>query len=170
MHVFSTLPRNANFIEHTSRLGWKDDCGMIVDPRLGHLLFYASTRRELPTAFKLHTGSLTRDLAEYVVRCTLLMYYANLVSSPEGYFQTVLCNAPRLVVPTVANHDDLHHIQWEWDVPPRQHPHALTLGDMGRMVRSDARRPGARRHRRPAVERARHGSGKAAAGMFERRE
>lgn len=65
---------------------------------------------------------------------TLLMYYANFVSSPEGYFQTVLCNAPRFV-PTVANHD-LHHIQW--DVPPRQHPHALAMPDLPRMVASGA--------------------------------
>jgi hypothetical protein len=48
---------------------------------------------------------------------TLLMYYTNFVSSPEGYFQTVLCNAPRFVS-TVANHD-LHHIQW--DTPEKMH-------------------------------------------------
>ncbi|EMS45342.1 Xylosyltransferase 2 [Triticum urartu] len=146
LHVFSTLPRNVNFVEHTSRLGWKEGQRaqpLIVDPGLyaskKQDIFYASGRRELPTAFRLYTGSawvaLTRDFAEYVVwgwdnlPRTLLMYYANFVSSPEGYFQTVLCNAPRFV-PTVANHD-LHHIQW--DVPPRQHPHALTLGDMDRM-------------------------------------
>ena len=108
-------------------------------------IFYAGpTRRDMPTAFKLFTGSawvgLSRDFAEYVVwgwdnlPRTLLMYYANFLSSPEGYFQTVLCNAPRFV-PTAANHD-LHHIQW--DVPPQQHPHKLGLADMKRMVRSDA--------------------------------
>uniref|UniRef100_M8AR57 Putative Xylosyltransferase 1 n=1 Tax=Aegilops tauschii TaxID=37682 RepID=M8AR57_AEGTA len=152
LHVFSTLPRNVNFVEHTSRLGWKE----------------------------LYTGSawvaLTRDFAEYVVwgwdnlPRTMLMYYANFVSSPEGYFQTVLCNAPRFV-PTVANHD-LHHIQW--DVPPRQHPHALTLGDMDRMVRSDA--PFARKFARddPVLDAidaqllgGRGGNG-TAAGMFVR--
>ncbi|KAF0931589.1 hypothetical protein E2562_005554 [Oryza meyeriana var. granulata] len=56
------------------------------------------------------------------------------VSSPEGHFQTVICNAPRFV-PTAANHD-LHHIQW--DTPPRQHPHALTLADRPAMDRSGA--------------------------------
>ncbi|KAE8770609.1 beta-glucuronosyltransferase GlcAT14B-like [Hordeum vulgare] len=189
LHVFSTLPRNVNFIEHTSRLGWKEGQRaqpLIVDPGLyasqKQDIFYAATRRELPTAFRLYTGSawvaLTRDFAEYVVwgwdnlPRTLLMYYANFVSSPEGYFQTVLCNAPRFV-PTVANHD-LHHIQW--DVPPRQHPHALTLGDMDRMVRSDA--PFARKFARddPVLDAIDAqllggrggGNGTAAAGMFVR--
>uniref|UniRef100_A0ACD5VV33 Uncharacterized protein n=1 Tax=Avena sativa TaxID=4498 RepID=A0ACD5VV33_AVESA len=152
LHAFSTLPRNVNFVEHTGHLGWKEGQRakpLIVDPGLYSSqkqdIFYAGpTRRETPTAFKLFTGSawvgLSRDFAEYVVwgwdnlPRTLLMYYSNFVSSPEGYFQTVLCNAPRFV-PTVANHD-LHHIQW--DTPPRQHPHALRLADMDRMVRSNA--------------------------------
>ncbi|KAG8052902.1 hypothetical protein GUJ93_ZPchr0001g31938 [Zizania palustris] len=151
LHVFSSIPRNTNFIEHTGYLGWKEGeraQPLIVDPGLymsrKQDIFYVSQRRELPTAFKLFTGSawvaLSRDFAEYVVwgwdnlPRTLLMYYANFVSSPEGYFQTVLCNAPRFV-PTVANHD-LHHIQW--DVPPRQHPHALTLADRPLMDRSGA--------------------------------
>lgn len=151
LHVFSTLPRNVNFVEHTGYLGWKEGQRakpLIVDPGLymsrKQDIFYVAQRRELPTAFKLFTGSawvaLSRDFVEYVVwgwdnlPRVLLMYYANFVSSPEGYFQTVLCNAPRFV-PTVANHD-LHHIQW--DVPPRQHPHALTLADRGRMVSSNA--------------------------------
>ncbi|KAF0915942.1 hypothetical protein E2562_000581 [Oryza meyeriana var. granulata] len=151
LHVFSSIPRNINFIEHTGYLGWKEGQRarpVIVDPGLymAHKqdIFYVAQRRELPTAFKLFTGSawvaLSRDFAEYVVwgwdnlPRTLLMYYANFVSSPEGYFQTVLCNAPRFV-PTAANHD-LHHIQW--DTPPRQHPHALTLADRPAMDRSGA--------------------------------
>ncbi|XP_062195649.1 beta-glucuronosyltransferase GlcAT14B-like [Phragmites australis] len=151
LHVFSTLPRNVNFVEHTGYLGWKEGqraMPLIVDPGLYRSkkqdIWWVTQKRELPTAFKLFTGSawvgLTRDFVEYCVwgwdnlPRTLLMYYANFVSSPEGYFQTVLCNAPRFV-PTVANYD-LHHIQW--DVPPRQHPRSLTLADLPRMVRSDA--------------------------------
>ncbi|XP_062216354.1 beta-glucuronosyltransferase GlcAT14B-like [Phragmites australis] len=151
LHVFSTLPRNVNFVEHTGYLGWKEGQRakpLIVDPGLYRStkqdIWWVTQKRELPTAFKLFTGSawvgLTRDFVEYCVwgwdnlPRTLLMYYANFVSSPEGYFQTVLCNAPRFV-PTVANHD-LHHIQW--DVPPRQHPHSLALADLPHMVRSDA--------------------------------
>ncbi|XP_052162326.1 beta-glucuronosyltransferase GlcAT14B-like [Oryza glaberrima] len=151
LHVLSSIPRNTNFIEHTGYLGWKEGQRarpVIVDPGLYMArkqdIFYVEQRRELPTAFKLFTGSawvaLSRDFAEYVVwgwdnlPRTLLMYYANFVSSPEGYFQTVLCNAPRFV-PTAANHD-LHHIQW--DTPPRQHPHPLALADRPAMERSGA--------------------------------
>ncbi|EES02287.2 hypothetical protein SORBI_3003G027700 [Sorghum bicolor] len=151
LHTFSTVPRNINFIGHTGNLGWKmwqRGQPMIVDPGLygskKQDLFWVAPKRALPTAFKLFTGSawvaLTRDLVEYTVwgwdnlPRTLLMYYANFISSPEGYFQTLVCNAPRFV-PTVANHD-LHHIQW--DVPPKQHPRALALADMPGMLASGA--------------------------------
>ncbi|CAL4958822.1 unnamed protein product [Urochloa decumbens] len=151
LHVFSTVPKNTNFIEHTGYLGWKEGQRarpLIVDPGLygskKQDIFWVSQKRDLPTAFKLFTGSawvaLSRDFVEYTVwgwdnlPRTLLMYYANFVSSPEGYFQTLICNAPRFVR-TVANHD-LHHIQW--DVPPRQHPHALAMADLPAMVRSGA--------------------------------
>lgn len=63
----------------------------------------------------------------------LLMYYANFVSSPEGYFHTVICNSE--FRNTTVNHD-LHYIAW--DNPPRQHPLALTTKDFDKMVRSQA--------------------------------
>jgi protein xylosyltransferase len=122
---------------------------LIVDPGLymstKQDIFTVTQRRELPTAFKLYTGSawmaLTRDFVEYLLLGwesnlprTLLMYYTNFVSSPEFYFQTLLCNTPRFV-PTVANHD-LHHIQW--GKPAGQHPLNLRLADKGRMVSSNA--------------------------------
>jgi protein xylosyltransferase len=108
-------------------------------------LITTSPQRELPTAFKLHLGSawmaLTRDFVDYAVwgsesnlPRTLLMYFTNFVSSPEVYFQTLLCNTPRFV-PTVANHD-LHYIQW--GNPPGQHPVTLRLADKDRMVGSNA--------------------------------
>lgn len=65
---------------------------------------------------------------------TVLMYYANFLSSPEGYFHTVICNAPEFRNTTV-NHD-LHFISW--DNPPKQHPLFLTLKDFSRMVNSNA--------------------------------
>ena len=64
----------------------------------------------------------------------VLMYYANFLSSPEGYFHTVICNAPEFRNTTV-NHD-LHFISW--DNPPKQHPHFLTVDDYQRMVDSNA--------------------------------
>lgn len=65
---------------------------------------------------------------------TVLMYYANFISSPEGYFHTVICNAQEFRNTTVNN--DLHFISW--DNPPKQHPHILTIADMPRMIESNA--------------------------------
>lgn len=64
----------------------------------------------------------------------VLMYYANFLSTPEGYFHTVICNAEEFWNTTV-NHD-LHFISW--DNPPKQHPHVLTLNDYQNMVDSNA--------------------------------
>lgn len=61
---------------------------------------------------------------------TILMYYANFLSSPEGYFHTVVCNSEEFRNTTV-NHD-LHFISW--DNPPKQHPHHLTVSDFSRYV------------------------------------
>lgn len=70
---------------------------------------------------------------------TLLLYYTNFVSSPEGYFQTVICNSEDYKNTTV-NHD-LHYISW--DTPPKQHPRSLGVKDYRRMVLSN--RPFARK-------------------------
>lgn len=70
---------------------------------------------------------------------TLLLYYTNFVSSPEGYFQTVICNSDDYKNTTV-NHD-LHFITW--DSPPKQHPRSLGLRDYRKMVLSS--RPFARK-------------------------
>lgn len=72
----------------------------------------------------------------------VLMYYANFLSSPEGYFHTVICNAEEFKNTTV-NHD-LHFISW--DNPPKQHPNFLTVNDYQRMLDSNA--PFARKFRR----------------------
>ncbi|PKI37637.1 hypothetical protein CRG98_041930 [Punica granatum] len=63
MFIFSGLDRDLNFIEHTSRLGWKEDkraMPLMVDPGLYLTkksdVFWVSPRRALPTAFKLFTG------------------------------------------------------------------------------------------------------------------
>ena len=65
---------------------------------------------------------------------TVLMYYSNFISSPEGYFHTVICNAQEFRNTTVNS--DLHFISW--DNPPKQHPHYLTVDDMKGMVGSNA--------------------------------
>lgn len=83
---------------------------------------------------------LSRSFVEYCIwgwdnlPRTLLMYYTNFVSSPEGYFQTVICNAPEFAK-TAVNHD-LHYISW--DNPPKQHPHSLSINDTDKMIDSRA--------------------------------
>ncbi|XP_022142849.1 beta-glucuronosyltransferase GlcAT14B [Momordica charantia] len=151
IYTFSDLDRNLNFIEHTSQLGWKEDkraMPLIVDPGLYMSnksdIYNVNPSRTLPTAFKLFTGSawmvLSRAFVEYLVwgwdnlPRTLLMYYTNFVSSPEGYFHTVICNVPEFAT-TAVNHD-LHYISW--DFPPQQHPHILSLNDTEKMITSNA--------------------------------
>ncbi|XP_068637295.1 beta-glucuronosyltransferase GlcAT14B-like [Aristolochia californica] len=151
LHTFSYLPRELNFIDHSSDIGWKEfqrAKPIIIDPGLYMTkkadVFWVTQRRSVPTAFKLFTGSawmaLSRSFVDYCIwgwdnlPRTVLMYYANFISSPEGYFHTVVCNAQEFRNTTV-NHD-LHFISW--DNPPKQHPHHLTPGDMSAMVDSNA--------------------------------
>ncbi|XP_034692893.1 beta-glucuronosyltransferase GlcAT14A [Vitis riparia] len=156
IHVFSDLPRDLNFVQHSSRLGWKlNKRGrpIIIDPGLYSQnksdIWWVIKQRSLPTAFKLYTGSawtiLSRSFAEYCILGwdnlprTLLLYYTNFVSSPEGYFQTVICNSDDYKNTTLNN--DLHYIAW--DTPPKQHPRSLGLKDFKRMYLSN--RPFARK-------------------------
>ncbi|KAG6576998.1 Beta-glucuronosyltransferase GlcAT14B, partial [Cucurbita argyrosperma subsp. sororia] len=151
LYTFKNLDRNLNFLEHTSQLGWKEEkraMPLIVDPGLYSKtksdIFDVNPSRTLPTAFKLFTGSawmvLSRAFVEYIIwgwdnlPRTLLMYYSNFVSSPEGYFHTVICNVPEFAT-TAVNHD-LHYISW--DNPPKQHPHTLTLNDTEKISTSNA--------------------------------
>lgn len=91
---------------------------------------------------------LSRSFAEYCVvgwdnlPRTLLLYYTNFISSPEGYFQTVICNSENYQN-TVVNHD-LHYIKW--DNPPKQHPLTLGMQDYRRMILSS--RPFARKFKK----------------------
>ncbi|KAK8689979.1 hypothetical protein V6N13_088685 [Hibiscus sabdariffa] len=159
IHAFSGLPKDLNFIQHTSQLDWKlNKRGkpIIIDPGLYSKnkseIWWVIKQRALPTAFKLYTGSawtvISRSFAEYSIvgwdnlPRTLLLYYTNFVSSPEGYFQTLICNSADYKNTTV-NHD-LHYITW--DNPPKQHPRSLGLKDFRRMVMSS--RPFARKFKR----------------------
>ncbi|WCJ28288.1 Core-2/I-branching beta-1 6-N-acetylglucosaminyltransferase family protein [Euphorbia peplus] len=149
LHIFSYLPRDLNFLEHTSNIGWKEyerARPIIIDPGLYHAkksgVFWAKEKRSVPASFKLYMGSewmvLTRSFLEFCVwgwdnlPRTLLMYYTNFVSSPEGYFHTVVCNHKDYQNTTV-NHD-LHYIKW--DNPPKQRPVSLSLEHLEDMVNS----------------------------------
>ncbi|KAG6411225.1 hypothetical protein SASPL_129303 [Salvia splendens] len=169
LHTLSAVPRDLNFIEHTSDIGWKEyqrAKPVIIDPGLYSVqksdLYWITEKRKVPTAFKLFTGildkqnlfigsawmMLSRSFMEFCLLGwdnlprVVLMYYANFLSSPEGYFHTVICNAEEFRNTTV-NHD-LHFISW--DNPPKQHPHFLTVDDYQRMVDSNA--PFARKFQR----------------------
>lgn len=151
LHVLSYLPRDLNFIDHTSRLAWKESqraMPIIIDPGL-YLskkmdVFWVPQRRQLPTSFRLFTGSawviLTRSFMEYCIwgwdnlPRTMLMYYTNFISAPEGYFHTIICNSKEFQNTTI-NHD-MHYIMW--DIPPKQHPLMLTLEYFTNMTDSGA--------------------------------
>ncbi|CAN6576367.1 unnamed protein product [Malus baccata var. baccata] len=151
LHIFSFLPRDLNFLEHTSNIGWKENQRarpIIIDPGLYHskksAVFWAKERRSIPASFKLYMGStwvvLTKSFLEFCVwgwdnlPRTLLMYYTNFLSSPEGYFHTVACNHKDYQNTTV-NHN-LHYMRW--DSPPKANPINLTLEHYNDMVQSGA--------------------------------
>ncbi|XVE92819.1 hypothetical protein REPUB_Repub01dG0135400 [Reevesia pubescens] len=151
LHVFSNLSRNLNFIEHTQITGWKLNKRakpIIVDPGLylskKSNIAWTMQRRSVPTFFKLYTGSawvaLTQTFLEYCiwgwdnVPRTILMYYTNFISSPEGYFHTVICNTDEFRSTAISH--DLHFIAW--DTPPKQHPISLSMEDFDKMVKSKA--------------------------------
>ncbi|XP_027335675.1 beta-glucuronosyltransferase GlcAT14C-like isoform X1 [Abrus precatorius] len=151
LHIFSFLPRDINFIEHTSNIGWKEyqrARPIIIDPGLYHSkksgVYWAKEKRSVPSSFKLFTGSewvvLTKSFLEFCVwgwdnlPRTLLMYYTNFLSSPEGYFHTVICNHKDYQNTTI-NHD-LRYIRW--DNPPKQHPVSLKLEHFDDMIQSGA--------------------------------
>ncbi|KAI4354455.1 hypothetical protein L6164_003315 [Bauhinia variegata] len=151
LHIFSFLPRDLNFIENSSNMGWKEyqrARPIIVDPGLYHSnksgVYWAKEKRSVPASFKLFTGSawvvLTKSFVEFCVwgwdnlPRTLLMYYTNFLSSSEGYFHSVICNHKDYQNTTV-NHD-LHYIRW--DSPPKQHPMLLKLEHFDDIVQSGA--------------------------------
>lgn len=83
---------------------------------------------------------LTRSFIEYCIwgwdnlPRIMLMYYSNFVSSPEGYFHTIICNTKEFSNTTV-NHD-MHFLKW--DTPPKQHPRLLTVDYFQDMNKSGA--------------------------------
>ncbi|XP_051149554.1 beta-glucuronosyltransferase GlcAT14A-like [Andrographis paniculata] len=150
-HVFSSIRRDLNFIDHTSELGWKEADRIkpvIVDPSIylarRSKVFYATQNRSIPEAFRVFTGSpwvvLSRSFLEFCIfgwdnlPRTLLMYSTNVVLPQEVYFHSVICNSPQFKNTTVNT--DLRFLSW--DVPPKMEPHFLTPSDYRDMVKSGA--------------------------------
>ncbi|WZZ06668.1 beta-glucuronosyltransferase GlcAT14A-like [Brassica napus] len=150
-HVFASVNRSINFIDHTSDLSWKESQRIkpiVVDPALylarRTQLFTATEKRPTPDAFKVFTGSpwivLSRSFLEYCIfgwdnlPRTLLMYFNNVILSEECYFHTVICNAPEFSNTTV--NADLRYMIW--DSPPKMEPHFLSVSDYDQMAQSGA--------------------------------
>ncbi|WOK99899.1 beta-glucuronosyltransferase GlcAT14A-like [Canna indica] len=151
LHVFTSLPRNLNFIDHTSDLGWKEYerfDKIIVDPNLymnkTEDLVSSTGVRKTPDAFKLFIGSpwviLSRPFVEHCVHGSdnfprkLLLYFANVVFSTESYFQTLICNSPDFRNTTINN--DLRY--FAWDDPPGLEPLFLNKTHFKAMIKSRA--------------------------------
>lgn len=62
------------------------------------------------------------------------MYFTNVILSQEGYFHSVICNAPEFKNTTVNS--DLRYVIW--DSPPGMEPHFLNTSDYNQMVQSGA--------------------------------
>ncbi|XP_014519237.1 beta-glucuronosyltransferase GlcAT14A isoform X2 [Vigna radiata var. radiata] len=150
-HVFSSVQRDLNFIDHTSDLGWKEKDRfqpIVVDPGLylarRSQIFHATQKRDTPDAFNLFTGSpwviLSRSFLEFCIfgwdnlPRTLLMYFTNVKLSQEGYFHSVICNAPEFKNTTV--NADLRYMIW--DNPPKMEPLFLNVSVYDQMAESGA--------------------------------
>ncbi|KAJ9708356.1 hypothetical protein PVL29_000413 [Vitis rotundifolia] len=150
-HVFSSVRRDLNFIDHTSDLGWKESQRVhpiVVDPSIylarRSQIFHATEKRPTPDSFKFFTGSpwviLNRSFLEFCILGwdnlprTLLMYFTNVILSDEGYFHSVICNSPEFRNTTVNN--DLRYVIW--DSPPKMEPHFLNVSDYDQTVQSGA--------------------------------
>ncbi|PRQ37689.1 putative glucuronosyltransferase [Rosa chinensis] len=64
LHIMSFLPKDLNFVNHSSYIGWKESKRLkqvIVDLELylfeKNVMFYAVQKRVLPNAYRLFTGS-----------------------------------------------------------------------------------------------------------------
>ncbi|XWS34518.1 hypothetical protein CRYUN_Cryun21dG0045100 [Craigia yunnanensis] len=150
-HVFSSVRRDLNFIDHTSDLGWKESQRIqpiVVDPGLylarRSQIFHATEKRPMPDAFKIFTGSpwvvLSRSFLEFCLfgwdnlPRTLLMYFNNVMLSEESYFHSVICNSLEFKNTTVNS--DLRYMIW--DSPPKMESHFLNVSDYDQMAQSGA--------------------------------
>ncbi|KAJ8540422.1 hypothetical protein K7X08_030341 [Anisodus acutangulus] len=121
LHILSYLPKDLNFVNHSSYIGWRESKKLkliVVDPGLylaeESEVYYATQKRELPDAYRLFTGSssaiLSRKFTEFCILGsdnlprTLLMYLSNSPASESVYFPTILCNS-RKFNGTTINHN-----------------------------------------------------------------
>ncbi|KAL5140037.1 Beta-glucuronosyltransferase GlcAT14A [Glycine soja] len=138
-HVFSSVRRDLNFIDHTGDLGWKESDRfqpIVVDPGLylarKSQIFQATQKRPTPDAF-------TMAHLEPALSGVLHFWLGQFTSDPtdlsqEGYFHSVVCNAPEFKNTTVNG--DLRYMIW--DNPPKMEPHFLNASVYNQMAESGA--------------------------------
>ncbi|RZC70242.1 hypothetical protein C5167_033368 [Papaver somniferum] len=137
-HVFSTMSRDFNFIDHTSDLGWKEH--QRVQPVVAHFSLYFEFYVVFASPYRSPWVTLSRSFVEFCVLGwdnlprTLLMYFTNVILSQEGYFHSVICNSPEFQNTTINS--DLRYMVW--DNPPRMEPHFLNITNYDQMVQSGA--------------------------------
>ncbi|TQD78214.1 hypothetical protein C1H46_036240 [Malus baccata] len=151
LHIMSFLPKDLNFVNHSSYIGWRESRRLrpiIVDPGL-YLsektdMFYATQKRVLPNAYRLFTGSsftiLSRNFIEFCVvgienlPRTLLMYFSNTPSALSNYFPTILCNSQQFNK-TIINHNLVYANS---DTPPREKPQPISSTGYDAMIQHGA--------------------------------
>ncbi|KAE8702851.1 putative leucine-rich repeat receptor-like protein kinase [Hibiscus syriacus] len=166
LHILSYFPKDFNFVNHTSYIGWKESKQLkpiIVDTGLYLLekeeIFYATQKRELPNAFRLFTGSsfmmLTRSFIEFCILGidnlprTLLMYFTNMPYSHANYFPTILCNSDQFKN-TVINHD-LQYVAFNKTFSKKPPP--MKPEEFDNMIQSGAAFAGQFQFNSPVLER-----------------
>ncbi|KAL3724644.1 hypothetical protein ACJRO7_029759 [Eucalyptus globulus] len=150
LHILSYLPKDLNFVNHTSYIGWRESRKLrpiIVDPGLYLTekteMFYASQKRDLPDAFRLFSGStfaiLSRNFIEHCILGTdnlprtLLMYLSNTPSSLSNYFPTILCNSHQF------NHTVVNtNLQYTFNKSMKGEYPELDLNDFDNSIKSGA--------------------------------
>ncbi|XP_071722906.1 beta-glucuronosyltransferase GlcAT14A [Rutidosis leptorrhynchoides] len=149
LHILSYLPKELNFVNHSSYIGWRESKllkPVIVDPGL-YLkdqtdMFYATQKRPLPTAFRVYSGStfaiLSRKFVEFCILGadnfprTLLMYLSNTPMSLSNYFPTILCNAHDYNKTVVNN--NLMYVTF--NKTAKEKPHPLNSSEFDSMIQS----------------------------------
>lgn len=151
LHILSYLPKDLNFVNHSSYIGWRESRQLkpiIVDPGLylseKSEMFYATQKRDLPNSFRLFTGTsfsfVSRNLIEHCILGVdnlpriLMMYLSNTPSSLINYFPTVICNS-RQFNRTVINHN-LQYVAFE--KPSKKVPRTLNSSEFDAMIQSGA--------------------------------
>ncbi|XP_060180380.1 beta-glucuronosyltransferase GlcAT14A-like isoform X1 [Lycium barbarum] len=149
LHILSYMPKDLNFVNHTSYIGWRESRKLkpiVVDPGLylaeEDEVFYATQKRELPDAYQLFSGSsstiLSRKFIEFCILGTdnlprtLLMYLSNSPSSASVYFPTILCNSRKF------NRTTINHNMKYASFNSKQEARLLNSNDFNDLVMSGA--------------------------------